>query len=412
MQLKIVKGTRDFFGEKLLPFQFLEKKMHMLFQKYGFQEIRFPILEYQSLFAKAIGEETDIVGKEMYSFPDSNDDMIVLRPEGTASAVRLSIQNAVLKQNKTFRAYYTGPMFRKERPQKGRYRQFYQIGAEFFGEASPYADVEVISMLINYIEEIGLPDITLEVNSIGCGECRPAYQKKLQAFFTDKQDLLCEDCQRRLTTNPLRLLDCKKESCRALSAEAPKTYENLCQACFEHFDAVQAGLQAQGIQYELKATLVRGLDYYSRTVFEVTSNNLGSQSAVGGGGRFDYLFSVYGEKETPAVGFALGMDRLALLLDSQEGTPIDLFFINDDQLANLQLIKQARNSGFSALSSFEGNSIKSQMRQANKVKARFVIIQGERETQEQTLSIKNMETGEQTQIAVTAFAEWLEQWKQ
>ena len=390
--MKIVKGMRDLLGEEMQKFSYLEQKAREVFALYGFAEIRTPLLEQTELFAKGVGEETDIVGKEMYLLEDRNGLSLALRPEGTASVVRAVTTNQLMKQNKQLRYYYMGPMFRYERPQKGRYRQFHQIGVELFGVEGPEADLEMFLMLRQYFEAIKLEGVAFQINSIGCQDesCRPTFKTKLVEFFKSKEADLCEDCQRRLETNPLRILDCKVPSCKVIADGAPQSAQNLCGSCSDHFNLLKELLAQEGIEYELNPKLVRGLDYYAKTVFEVYSSNLGAQSAAGGGGRFDGLFELYGEKPVPAVGFALGLDRIALLSEPTPKETSGAFVVGFDNKAVLSLTSKIRQAGTLCHYDPDFSSMKSQFKQAGKQDVKWVLILGEDEIKEGKVGVKNM----------------------
>lgn len=404
MKLKIVKGTRDLYGDTMTRFQFLEEKARQVFSLYGYDEIRTPMFERTELFAHGVGQDTDIVGKEMYLLEDRRGRSLALRPEGTASVVRSIITNNLMQQAAYLRLFYMGPMFRYEQPQKGRFRQFYQIGAEFFGVPTPDADLELLLVLQHYFDAINLTGVSFQLNTIGCQkpECRPAYKAALQAFLNDHKDQLCENCQRRMETNPLRVLDCKNESCAAATQDAPKIYEAVCEECANHFNELRTLLKAHQVSYTLNHRLVRGLDYYSRTVFEVYSDSLGAQNAAGGGGRYDGLFDIYGASVVPAIGFALGLDRLAMLTEPEVIPQTTVFIIGHDRLAVSRLTAECRQAGFVCHYDPFQSSMKSQFRQANKVNADQVIVLGEEELKNGQVAIKNMHSSNQVTIAIDA----------
>lgn len=400
MKLKIVKGTRDIYGDDVARFQYIEEKARQVFSVYGYEEIRTPIFENTELFAHGVGEGTDIVGKEMYLLEDRRGRSLALRPEGTAQVVRSVITNNMMQQNSHQRFYYFGPMFRYEQPQKGRFRQFYQIGAEYFGVSTPDADLELILVLRQFFKAIQLSEISFHVNTIGCQkpECRPAYKKDLIRFLESRRDSLCENCTRRMHDNPLRVLDCKNETCNAITAEAPKIYDAVCDECGEHFSELRRMLDDHQVAYSLNPRLVRGLDYYSRTVFEVFSDNLGAQNAAGGGGRYDGLFEIYGAKVVPAIGFALGLDRLALLTDPEEQKSDSIFVVGTDRAAVTRLVANCREADIICRYDPFLASMKSQFRQANKAGASQVLILGEEELKTGKVSVKNMQDGQQVSI--------------
>jgi histidyl-tRNA synthetase len=402
MKLKIVKGTRDLYGDDISRFQRLEDAARQVFTLYGYEEIRTPIFERTDLFAHGVGQDTDIVGKEMFLLEDRRGRSLALRPEGTASVVRSIITDKHMQQNNHRRFFYLGPMFRYEQPQKGRFRQFYQIGAELFGVSTPDADLELLLMLRQFFDTVNLKSVSFQLNTIGCQkpECRPAFKEKLISFLQRHKNDLCENCNRRLETNPLRVLDCKVESCTIVTKEAPKIYEHVCQECTDHFTQLKSMLKDHEVIYELNHKLVRGLDYYSRTVFEVYSDNLGAQNAVGGGGRYDGLFEIYGSPVTPALGFALGLDRLAMLLPEIEKETGGVFVVGHDRSAVTGLVAKFREAGHKCLYDPFQASMKSQFRQANKASVSHVLILGEEELANNTVSVKSMKDSNQVSLPI------------
>ncbi|MDH5561663.1 MAG: histidine--tRNA ligase [Deltaproteobacteria bacterium] len=411
MDLKVVKGMRDIVEDEMIRFQFLERKAREVFRLYGYEEIRTPLLEMTDLFKKGVGEDTDIIGKEMYLLKDRRDQSLALRPEGTASVVRSVINNNLLKKNKTVKYFYMGPMFRFERPQKGRYRQFHQIGIEFFGVPSADADLETLLMLNHYLTEIELFEISFELNSIGClnENCRPAFKERLKSHLNEKKDRLCENCNRRINTNPLRVLDCKVKECIEATRDAPSIVEFLCGDCSRHFDELLRLLSGHKVKFNVNPRLVRGLDYYSKTVFEVYSNNLGAQNAVGGGGRFDYLFEVYGESPVPSIGFALGTDRLSMLLPQREPQGGGVFILGQDRELVSKLAADCRLAGIVSHYDPFLSSMKSQMRQANRHGVQKTLIVGEEEISQKQVAVKDMHNGEQENISMDLIIQYLNQ---
>ncbi|MDT8446933.1 MAG: histidine--tRNA ligase [bacterium] len=407
MKLQVVKGMRDLSGPEARAFSYLEAEARRIFGLYGFEELRTPLMEFVELFTKGIGEETDIVGKEMYLLEDRKGQKLALRPEGTASVVRHVAVSQVLKQKKQAKYFYMGPMFRYERPQKGRFRQFHQIGVESFGVEGPDADLEMFLMLRQYFAAIELTDVSFQINSIGCQDpgCRPTFKQKLVEYLSAHKEALCEDCNRRMETNPLRVLDCKVPGCIEVTQSAPKAIDWLCEPCDSHFKELTALLEDNGIQFELNHRLVRGLDYYSRTVFEVYSANLGAQSAAGGGGRFDGLFEQYGQESVPSIGFALGLDRLALLAPEPPAGEAPVFVIGFERAATVKLVAAVRNAGKGCFYDPGFASMKSQFKQADKAGARFVMILGEEEVKSGQVALKDLSTGEQDRVDIaTALA--------
>jgi len=400
MKLKIVKGTRDLYDDAIVPFLYLEKKARHIFELYGYSEIRTPIFERTDLFAHGVGQDTDIVGKEMFLLEDRRGRSLALRPEATASVVRSVITGNMMKQNNQKRLFYMGPMFRYEQPQKGRFRQFFQIGAELFGVATPDADLELLLMLRHYFKSIQLDNVSFQLNTIGChkSDCRPAFKEKLVTYLKENQDAFCENCQQRIESNPLRVLDCKNESCIALTENAPRIYEHVCDDCRDHFNELESLLELHQVEYTKNFRLVRGLDYYSGTVFEVYSDNLGAQNAVGGGGRYDRLFELYGAKSIPAFGFALGLDRLALLTKPVLPDKKVAFVICNDRAKATEIVAKCREAEWVCHYDPFQSSMKSQFRQANKSSANLVLVLGEDELKTGQISVKNMQTGEQVSI--------------
>lgn len=405
-----VRGTRDFFGLEERLFGRIETASARVFRRYGIQQIRTPIFEETALFTRTIGEATDIVSKEMYTFTDKKGRQLSLRPEGTASVARFLIEEKI-QITDVLKLFYTGPMFRYERPQAGRYRQFHQFGIEYFGSASASGDAEVIAVGYALLKELGLlSDTTLLVNSLGCPACRPAYLEKLQAFLKSLTGKVCEECAGRVDHNPLRCLDCKREACTAEYAAAPKVSESLCEECRRHDAALKEHLADAGISFTVRDRLVRGLDYYVRTVFEFVTTALGAQDAVIAGGRYDGLVRALGGPNTPAVGFAGGIERLIELLMKQASaepsaasSAVAVFMVCAEDAAvrrrAFSLAEKLRGSGFPAsLPLSDGKSFKSQFRSADKSGARAVVILGEQEAQNGTVSVKDMSNGRQETV--------------
>ncbi|MFU8770349.1 MAG: histidine--tRNA ligase [Desulfotignum sp.] len=335
--MQTIRGFRDILPGQIRLWQKVEKMATDLFEAFGYREIRIPVLEKTQLFARSIGEATDIVEKEMYTFEDRNGDKLTLRPEATASICRSYIQHKLYAGDPVQKFYMTGPMFRRERPQKGRYRQFYQIDAEVFGIDAPYVDCELIFLLHELFKRLGLTGLTAQINSLGCPDCRPGYTRSLLTFLGERKHALCDICQRRMTKNPLRILDCKVQACQEALAGAPATVDHLCEACDSHFTTVKKTLTKQGVAFSVDKSLVRGLDYYTRTAWEIQTTSLGAQSAVAGGGRYDGLVKALGGPDTPAIGFAIGFDRLVEIMEQLDQVPpepgLDLFIISLEEAA-------------------------------------------------------------------------------
>lgn len=408
-----LKGVQDIFPPDIYIWQKIESVSREVFSLYGFQEMRPPIIEYTGLFARSIGETTDIVEKEMYTFSDKAGRSITLRPEGTASVVRAYIEHHLYNLPSPQKFFYSGPMFRYERPQKGRLRQFYQIGVEAFGIGAPEMDAEIISMLRLLLERVGLKDLNFEINSLGCERCRPLYRKALIEFFTDRIDGFCPDCNRRFNINPLRLLDCKVDRCIEMRKGAPEIINYLCDDCRKHFEELITLLNAMGIPYRINPEMVRGLDYYTRTTFEVTSRGLGAQNAVAAGGRYDRLVEEFGGPQVPGIGFALGMERIVLLLkdmgDMRLPSP-DLFIATLGKEAireGLTIGERLRKAGLWVEVNLEASSLKSQLRKANRLSSKIVIIIGEEELSTGMVKWKDMRDGSQGEIAIAGVDEFL-----
>ncbi len=373
-----VRGTYDLLPEETHLWQYLESAARRVFSNYGYAEIRAPLFERTELFARAVGSTSDIVEKEMYTFSDRGGDLLSLRPEGTASVVRVFIEKS-MHRHLPWPVYYMGPMFRYERPQKGRQRQFHQIGCELFGPEGPLADAELMAMVMRFFREIGLEkNLTLEINSLGCADCRPPYQKKLIDYLTDRRDDLCADCQRRLQRNPLRILDCKKTACGEIARAAPHMKDHLCPACADHFSGLRSHLEMLDEPFVVNPMMVRGLDYYNRSAFEVATRDLGAQNAVAAGGRYDTLVTEMGGRQaTPAIGFAMGMERLVLLLgDRADETPRpDVYVMAAAGAAGrgLKLAEWLRDGGLRVVRDLRGGSIKSQTKRADRSGAALIM---------------------------------------
>ncbi|MGP1366571.1 MAG: histidine--tRNA ligase [Schwartzia sp. (in: firmicutes)] len=400
------RGTKDILPEKVGTWRYVEEKIRAICARYGFSEIRTPMFEHTELFQRGIGDTTDVVEKEMYTFADRGGRSLTLRPENTASAVRAYLEHKLYADAPVRKLFYIGSMFRFDRPQKGRFREFHQFGVEVLGEQSPLVDAEIIILAVRFLESLGLTDLVLSLNSVGDATCRAQYRAKLQAFFRDKAADLCEDCRSRLLRNPMRLLDCKNEKCQALSKGAPEITDCLCDDCQAHFLKVQAYLRAAGIRYTLDPRLVRGLDYYTRTAFEIKYAPLGAQSAVAGGGRYDGLVEEIGGAPTPGIGFAVGLERVMVALDMQNlGAPeeqtTDAFLValgEAAQQAAFPLLIALRDEGLRVGMDYAGRSLKSQMRTADKARARFVAILGDAELAENCAVLRNMGSSEQRRV--------------
>ena len=414
--IRSVKGTRDLLPPDTGLWQRVETEAHRIFAAYHYGEIRTPILEETALFARGVGVETDIVTKEMYTFRDRDEESLTLRPEATASVVRAYIEHSLYNQGGVQKLYYLGPMFRRERPQKGRYRQFYQIGAEVLGSQNPLVDVEVLEMLVLFLERVGIREYQLLVNSVGCPICRAAYLEVLRKALEDVKATMCVDCQRRAETNPLRVLDCKVEADQPIIEKLPKIIDHLDDACRTHFDCVTSQLQARGLVYQVAPRLVRGLDYYTRTTFEITSGVLGAQNALVGGGRYDGLSELLGGPPMPGIGFSIGQDRLILAVQAaaalKPGNPLAAYVVwmGEATLAPAsRLVRELRAEGLSVEIDYDPMKIKKAMGIANKLQARFAIINGEGELASGKYQVKDMASGEQQQLDPLAIAAHLKE---
>ena len=405
MAINAIKGMNDILPGDVETWQFLEQKVREVFGTYGFSEIRTPAVEKTELFCRSIGETTDIVEKEMYTFADKSENSLTLRPEGTAPVMRSFIQNRLHTLDAVNKLYYMGPMFRYERPQKGRYRQFHQIGAEVLGVENPMIDAQLLAMLHQYFCEIGIEAVQLQVNSLGCPECRPAYRQTLIDYLDARLDSLCGDCKRRYQTNPLRVLDCKVPGCKEATAEAPSVLDHLCGGCEEHFTAVKKHLTVLDIPFEINARMVRGLDYYVRTTFELVTDQLGSQNAVAAGGRYDGLVESLGGPALPGIGFAIGVERLVLMKGEakvQAARPDIFLAALGDEAAEkaFVLMSKLQRAGIRAEIDYQGKSLKSQMRRANKLAARYALVLGEQELETGSADLKDMDQGTQQRIVL------------
>lgn len=400
------RGTSDILPDNVKKWHKLEQAMREMAEIYGFQEIRTPIFEHTELFERGVGESTDIVQKEMYTFQDKGGRSLTLRPEGTAPCVRAFIQHRVYSQPQPTKWYYIGPMFRYDRPQTGRFRQFHQFGAEVFGSRSPSVDAEMITLMIDIVTNLGLEEYELHLNTVGCAKCRPGYRQELADFLAPLSTKLCDDCLKRVDINPLRILDCKNPKCQDLLVGLPLIHESVCEECEGHFAAVRAVLDQHGISYIIDDRLVRGLDYYTNTAFELLVPGIGAQSAVGGGGRYDGLVVECGGPDVPGIGFAIGMERLLLALEENgvelaSAGGVDVFVAFTDpiyeELAN-QVLRELRMAGIRSDRDYTGRGLRAQMRQADRLKAGLVILIGEDEVKKGVYTLRDMNTKVQHEI--------------
>lgn len=404
LNIKKPRGTNDFFYESASKLEFIEKKIKDIVKLYGYERIRTPIFESTDLFTRGIGEYTDIVGKEMFTFEDRGGRSLTLRPEGTASVVRAYIENSMQNEFSTNKLFYIGTMYRAERPQKGRYREFNQFGMECIGTSSPLIDAEVIALNINILKEFGIENANLIINTVGCPKCKPNYNKALREAIGNRKEELCETCKRRYETNILRILDCKNEKCKEIMKDIPKFYDYVCEECKEHFDKLCEELNKINQKFIIEPMLVRGLDYYTKTVFEVQTNALGSQSAILGGGRYDNLIGLFNSgKNIPALGSAMGLERLLIVLENNQNIVkdrLDIFVIafKETEKEVLKVMQELRASNISCDCAFSVKSIKNQFKSANKRNSKFALILGEDELKRNSCKLKNMDTGEEKEI--------------
>jgi histidyl-tRNA synthetase len=404
MSLRAVKGMKDILPDEISNWHRLENAFRQRVEGYGFGEARFPIVEPTALFVRSIGETTDIVEKEMYTFADRSEKSLTLRPEGTASSVRAYVQHSVQAREPVTKWYYIGPMYRRERPAKGRFRQFYQAGIEVFGDPGPYIDAEVIDMVVGFISELGISEVEVLVNSIGGPETRENYREALLGYLAPFRDELCGDCQRRMDANPLRVLDCKVPRCSEIASDAPSILKHLTDDDRAHFDGLQETLTLLGTPYRIDGSLVRGLDYYTRTLFEVLGKGegLGAQNALLGGGRYDQMVESLGGPDTPAIGFAMGLERLLMAMPAAEpDSLVDVFVVAAQAGVRAQatlLGRELREHGLRVESDLRGGSLKSQLRRADKLNARIAMILGDAEVEAGVVQLKDLERKTQEEV--------------
>jgi len=403
--INTIRGFQDVLPDEIGKWQFLEARARFFLENFGFREIRPPILERTELFQRGIGTSTDVVEKEMFTFIDRNHESLTLRPEATAGVIRSYIENNIFKNESVSKLYTIGPMFRRERPQKGRYRQFHQINAEVLGVSSPVIDAEIMFMLQEFFKDIGLNSFELSINSLGCSECIPLFKGKLMAFLEQEKGSLCDDCRRRSLINPLRVFDCKEEACRNIMEKAPTVGEHICLECKSHFEGVQRHLENLGVNYIIDQRMVRGLDYYHRTVFEITAKHLGAQNALCGGGRYNSLVEQLGGPDTPGMGFAIGFERLVSLVPPERAfSKVPTLFIaalgEAAQEKTSILLNTLRLAGLYCESDYGEKSLKALMKRADKLNANFAMIIGEEELFKGMAIFKNMHSGTQTPLAL------------
>ena len=402
-KITAIRGFKDILPQDSLLFWKVESIAHEVFNSFGYREIRVPIVEKTELFKRSIGETTDIVEKEMYTFADRDNEYITLRPEATASVIRAYIEHNMSSSEQITKLFTIGPMFRRERPQKGRFRQFNQIDVEFFGEEKPQSDAEIIFMMMHFLTSAGLRNLELEINSLGCPDCRPLFSQAVIKFLKGSENNLCPDCQRRINTNPLRVFDCKVETCAATIANAPRLLDFLCADCENHFSQVQSFLNDLNTPFIINARMVRGLDYYTKTAFEVKTNALGAQNAVAGGGRYNSLVSDLGGPEVPGIGFAVGFERLIACLPEEGSNKFktDLFIAAlgpKAQKTAFSLTNELRRAGVIAEIDYSDKSLKSQLKRADKLNSSYSLIFGDKEIDEKQVLLRNMQTKDQQAV--------------
>ncbi len=410
---KAVKGTLDFLPKDIHKNQFIENSLLQIAECFGFKEMRTPVFEHTELFTRSVGDTTDVVQKEMYTFNDKGDRSITLRPEGTAGAARAFLENGLFNEPLPMKICYLTSCYRYEKPQTGRLREFHQFGVECFGTSDPASDAEVIALASQVFDFFEVDNIDLQINSIGCPKCRAEYHKALKEYFESKKSELCHTCLERLEKNPMRILDCKSPICSSIAKDAPKILDYLCEECDEHFRMVQKYLDVQGIEYTINPTIVRGLDYYTKTVFEFVSNDIGAQGTVCGGGRYDGLIEELGGPSMPSLGFGMGLERLMLLLEAQnrnfpEERKPELFIVtigDEAKLKAVELARELRLDGSSVLYDLGGRSMKAQMKLANKLGAQTVIVLGEDEIKNDEAVLKDMQSGNSETIKLSELSD-------
>ena len=411
---KKIKGTEDVLPKQSYRWQFIEKIMREESKAYGFKEIRTPVFEHTELFARGVGQTTDVVQKEMYTFTTKGGESVTLRPEGTAGAARAVLEHALDNEGLPIKASYFVSCYRYEKPQAGRLREFHQFGLEEYGTQSPAADAELICAAQSVLDRLGLDQIHLELNSIGCPECRAKYNKALREYFGQFKDRLCDTCLSRLEKNPMRLLDCKSPQDQELAKDAPKITDYLCEECENHFSEVKRYLDSAGVEYTVNPKIVRGLDYYTKTVFEFVTDCIGAQGTVCGGGRYDGLIEELGGKHMPSLGFAMGLERLLMVMDAQgiaipddDKCALYIATMGDDaKVKAFELLRRVRECGLIAETDVVGRGLRAQMKYADKIGAKYSLVLGDNELSDNKAKVKNMETGEQTELALDeSFAE-------
>lgn len=416
MLSKAPRGTKDVTPKDVYKWHYVEKKFREICALYGYEEIRTPIFEHTEVFARSVGDTTDVVQKEMYTFTDRGDRQLSLKPEGTAGVIRSFIENKMYADTQPTKLYYITPCFRYERPQAGRQRQFHQFGVEVLGSDGPSVDAEVISLAVQFFNELGLKNLSVNINSVGCPKCREAYNKKLKEYLDQKTDVLCETCLERKDKNPMRVIDCKNPQCKENLKDIPFMIDNLCDDCKEHFETLKKYLTEMGIDFVVDKTIVRGLDYYRKTAFEIISNDIGAQSTVCGGGRYDGLVELLGgPKDISGIGFGLGVERLLLTLENNnieienpKSTDIYIATIGDAaKTRSFKIVKDLRANHISADNDHLDKSIKAQFKYSDKINAKYTVVIGDDELANDTATLKNMQTSEQTTIKLSELVDEL-----
>ena len=408
---KAIKGTKDVLPSESYKNQYIEATCLGVAENFGYKEMRTPVFEHTELFQRGVGDTTDVVQKEMYTFDDKGGRSITLRPEGTAGAARSFLENGLSNEALPQKICYLTSCYRYEKPQTGRLREFHQFGIECFGAASPLADAEMIALAKQIFDELGVKDLHLEINSIGCPKCRAEYHKALKEYFTSRIDELCDTCRDRLDRNPMRILDCKSPVCSEIAKDAPVVLDYLCDECREHFEKTKSYLDASNIEYIVNPQIVRGLDYYTKTVFEFVSDSIGSQGTVCGGGRYDGLIEELGGQHTPSLGFGMGLERLQLVMEAQgcefpDPSRPDLFIVAMGDKATfkaIEIAKDMRDEGYSVVYDLNGRSLRAQMKYADKCNAKYNVVIGDNEVDTKTAILKDMATGEQSEISLETF---------
>ncbi len=416
MLTKAPRGTRDILPEQINKWVYVENKFRDICSRFGFEEIRTPMFEHTELFKRGVGETTDVVEKQMYSFDDNGGRNITLKAEGTAPVARAYVENKLYANPQPVKLFYITPCFRYERPQAGRLRQFHQFGVEIFGTTNPLADAEVIGVAVNLFDELGLENLEVRINSVGCPNCRAAYRKKLKEYLRDKLEILCDTCKGRYDRNPMRILDCKSEICQASVKEAPRMMDYLCDSCVQDFDALKKYLTAMEIEFIVDPDIVRGLDYYTKTAFEIVSSEIGAQGTVCGGGRYDQLVEEIGGPPTTGVGFGLGIERLLLSLEKNEtvmeemhSTDVFIAFLGEEsENIAVKLLKDLRYKGIKGQMDLAGRTLKSQFKSADRLNAFFTVVIGEDELKENSVMLKDMESSEQEKVEISKVIEKIE----